>query len=58
MARAAYIGLGDVLFARGALAEAAEAYQRVLSGAPPGDSLAQIAAEKLNVVANAGTVIR
>jgi tetratricopeptide (TPR) repeat protein len=58
VARAAYLGLGDVLFARGALAEAAEAYQRVLSGAAPGDSLAQIAAEKLNVVANAGTVIR
>lgn len=58
MARAAYIGIGDVLFARGAFAEAAEAYQRVLTGAPPGDSLAQIAAEKLNQVANAGAVIR
>ncbi len=57
VARAAYIGLGDVLFARGALTEAAEAYQRVLAGAPPGDSLAQIAAQKLNLVANAGTVI-
>ncbi len=58
LARAAYIGIGDVLFARGAFAEAAEAYQRVLAGAPPGDSLAQIAAEKLNQVANAGAVIR
>jgi tetratricopeptide (TPR) repeat protein len=57
VARAAYIGLGDVLFARGALTEAAEAYQRVLAGATPGDSLAQIAAQKLNLVANAGTVI-
>ncbi len=56
--RAAYIGIGDVLFARGAFAEAAEAYQRALAGAAPGDSLAQIAAEKLNLVANAGTVIR
>lgn len=58
LARAAYIGIGDVLFARGAFAEAAEAYQRALGGAAPGDSLAQIAAEKLNQVANAGTVIR
>ncbi len=56
--RAAYIGIGDVLFARGAFAEAAEAYQRALAGAAPGDSLAQIAAEKLNLVASAGTVIR
>jgi tetratricopeptide (TPR) repeat protein len=55
--RAAYIGLGDVLFARGALTEAAEAYQRALAGAEPGDSLAQVAAQKLNLVANAGTVI-
>ena len=51
------IGLGDVLFARGALQDAAEAYQRALAGAQPGDSLAQIAAQKLNLVANAGTVI-
>lgn len=58
IARAAYIGIGDVLFARQAFAEAAEAYQRAMAGAEPGDSLAQIAAEKLNLVANAGTVIR
>jgi len=57
-ARAAYIGIGDVLFARGAFAEAAEAYQRALGDAVPGESLAQIAAEKLNQVANAGAVIR
>ena len=58
LVRAAYIGIGDVLFARGAFAEAAEAYQRAISGAAPGDSLALIAAEKLNQVANAGAVIR
>jgi hypothetical protein len=29
-----------------------------MAGAEPGDSLAQIAAERLNVVANAGAVIR
>lgn len=56
--RAAYIGIGDVLFARGAFAEAAEAYQRALAGAVPADSLYQMAAERLNRVANAGTVIR
>jgi tetratricopeptide (TPR) repeat protein len=56
--RAAYIGIGDVLFARHAFAEAAEAYQRAMAGAEPGDSLAQIAGEKLNLLANAGTVIR
>jgi len=58
VALAAYLGLGDVLFARGALAEAAEAYQRVLSGTSPGDSLFEVAAAKLNQVANAGTIIR
>jgi tetratricopeptide (TPR) repeat protein len=58
LVRAAYIGIGDVLFARGSFAEAAEAYQRALAGAAPGDSLAQIAAEKLNQLANGGTVIR
>ena len=55
--RAAYIGLGDVLFARGALSDAADAYQQALAGGTPGDSLAQVAAQKLNLVANAGTVI-
>jgi tetratricopeptide (TPR) repeat protein len=55
---AAYIGIGDVLFGRGAFAEAAEAYQRTLAGTAPADSLYQIAAERLNRVANAGTVIR
>ncbi len=58
LARAAYIGLGDVMFARGDFPGAAEAYQRAMTGAEAGDSLAQIAAERLNVVANAGAVIR
>jgi tetratricopeptide (TPR) repeat protein len=58
LTRAAYIGLGDVLFARGDYAGAAGAYQQAMVGADPGDSLAAIAAEKLNLLANAGAVIR
>ncbi|GBD32883.1 hypothetical protein HRbin33_01859 [bacterium HR33] len=58
LARAAYIGLGDVLFARGDYAGAAGAYQQAMIGAEPGDSLAAIAAEKLNLLANAGAIIR
>jgi tetratricopeptide (TPR) repeat protein len=57
-ARAAYIGLGDVLFARGDYAGAAGAYQQAMIGAEPGDSLAAVAAEKLNSLANAGVIIR
>jgi tetratricopeptide (TPR) repeat protein len=56
-ARASYIGLGDVRFAQGDYVEAAEAYQQATVGAEPGDSLAQIAAQKLNDLADAGTVI-
>jgi tetratricopeptide (TPR) repeat protein len=54
--RAAYLGLGDVRFARGDVLGAAEAYQRVLIGAAPGDSLANAARDRLNRIANAGTV--
>ncbi|MBI3982216.1 MAG: hypothetical protein HY337_04845 [Gemmatimonadetes bacterium] len=56
--RAAYIGLGDVLFSRGDLIGAAEAYQRGLAGAAPGDSLAQVAAQRLNTIGDAGAVVR
>ncbi|HEX9580573.1 MAG TPA: tetratricopeptide repeat protein [Gemmatimonadales bacterium] len=55
--RAAYIGLGDVLVLRGDFVAAAEAYQRSLAGAEPGDSLAQVAAERLNALGS-GTEIR
>ncbi len=55
--RAAYIGLGDVLFARGEFASAAEAYESVLFEAEEGDSLAAVAHEKLNMLGQAGTVI-
>ncbi len=56
--RAAYIGLGDVLFSRGDLIGAAEAYQRALAGAAPGDSLAQVAAQRLNTLGNAAAGVR
>ena len=55
--RAAYLGLGDVLFARGDYAGAAEAYESVLFGAEPGDSLADVAYERLNMLGQAGTAI-
>ncbi|HKI94525.1 MAG TPA: tetratricopeptide repeat protein [Gemmatimonadales bacterium] len=53
--RAAYVGLGDVMFAQGDFAGAADAYQRAMAGAAPGDSIAQIAAEHLNRLAQPGT---
>lgn len=56
--RAAYVGLGDVMFARGDLDGAVEAYQRAMAGAAEGDSIAQVAGERLNAIANAGTVFR
>lgn len=54
--RAAYLGLGDVLQARGDLFGAVIAWERVLAGAAPGDSLAEAARERLNAVVDAGTV--
>lgn len=50
-ARAAYIGLGDVRFAQGDFAGAAEAYERARDGATPADSIYRIAAERLNQIA-------
>jgi tetratricopeptide (TPR) repeat protein len=55
--RAAYLGLGDVLKARGDFAGAAVAWERVIADAAPGDSLAERARERLNAIANPGTVI-
>ncbi len=55
--RQAYLGLGDVLFARGDYPGAAEAYESVLFGAERGDSLAAVAYERLNMLGQAGTVI-
>lgn len=56
LGRSAYLGLGDVMVARGDLVGAAEAFQRVLADALPGDSVAAEARERLNRLANAGTV--
>lgn len=51
--REAYLGLGDVLFARGDYPGAAEAYESVLFGAQPGDSLATVAYQRLNMIGQA-----
>jgi tetratricopeptide (TPR) repeat protein len=56
-ARQAYLGLGDVLFARGDYPGAADAYESVLFGAEPGDSLATVAYDRLNTLGRAGTDI-
>jgi tetratricopeptide (TPR) repeat protein len=53
--RAAYLGLGDVRYARGDLVGAVEAYQRALGAGAPGDSLAAVARERLNRIGDAGT---
>lgn len=58
LARPAYLGLGDVMLARGDYAGAADAYFRAMQGAPPGDSTAERAREKLGTLSNAGTVVR
>jgi len=58
LARAAYLGLGDVMFARGDYVGAADAFLRATQGAPPGDSVAEHARQKLGNLTNAGTVAR
>lgn len=54
--RAAYLGLGDVLRARGDLFGAVNAWERVIAGAAPGDSLAEDARARLNAIGDPGTV--
>lgn len=49
-ARAAYIGLGDVRFAQGDYAAAADAYERARAGLTPADSLFGIASQRLNLL--------
>ncbi len=56
--RAAYVGLGDVMFARGEFEGAVEAFQRAMADAPAGDSIAAVARERLNLIGSAGTVFR
>jgi tetratricopeptide (TPR) repeat protein len=52
-ARAAYIGLGDVQLAQGDYISAAEAYLRAMDGLVPGDSLYDIASNRLGAIADA-----
>jgi hypothetical protein len=53
--RAAYLGLGDVLFGRGEFIGAAVAYESALMGGVPGDSISTIAVARLEMVRRAGT---
>jgi tetratricopeptide (TPR) repeat protein len=53
VARAAFLGLGDVRLALGDLAGAMDSYQQALIGGVPGDTIAQRAREKLNALGRA-----
>lgn len=53
VARAAFLGLGDVRLAQGDVAGALESYQQALVGGTPGDTIAQRAQEKLNALGKA-----
>jgi len=58
LGRAAYLGLGDVMLARDDYGGAAEAFQRAALNAPPGDSAAEVARQRLSTISNAGTGVR
>lgn len=53
VARAAFLGLGDVRLAQGDIAGAMESYQQALAGGTPGDTISQRAQEKLNALGKA-----
>ncbi len=53
--RMAYVGLGDVLFARADFAGAAAAYESAFVGGTPDDSISVAAAARLRIVEAAGT---
>lgn len=53
VARAAFLGLGDVRLAQGDVAGAMESYQQALAGGTPGDTISQRAQEKLNALGKA-----
>ncbi len=55
--RAAYLGLGEVLLARGDFPGAAAAYENALLGAEPGDSIAEAAVARLIILEMMGTGI-
>jgi tetratricopeptide (TPR) repeat protein len=54
VARAAFLGLGDVHLVQGDVAAALESYQQALVGGTPGDTIAQRAQEKINSLGKAG----
>jgi tetratricopeptide (TPR) repeat protein len=53
VARAGYLGLGDVQFAQGDIPGALESYQQALVGGNPGDSITVRAQEKINALGRA-----
>jgi tetratricopeptide (TPR) repeat protein len=53
VARAAFLGLGDIRLAQGDVAGALESYQRVLQDGTPGDTLSLRAQERINAVGRA-----
>jgi tetratricopeptide (TPR) repeat protein len=53
VARAAYLGLGDVQLAQGDLPGALESYQQALAGGNPGDSISVRAQQKINALGKA-----
>lgn len=53
VARAAFLGLGDVRMAQGDVTGAMESYQQALAGGTPGDTISQRAQEKLNALGKA-----
>jgi len=53
VARAAFLGLGDIRLAQGDVAGALESYQRVLQDGAPGDTLSIRARERINAVGRA-----
>jgi tetratricopeptide (TPR) repeat protein len=55
--RRSYLGLGDILFARGEFVGAAAAFESALLGGQANDAISQMALAKLNMVERAGTGI-
>jgi tetratricopeptide (TPR) repeat protein len=53
VARAGYLGLGDVLLAQGDVPAALESYQQALVGGNPGDSITVRAQQKINAIGKA-----
>lgn len=53
VARAAFLGIGDIRMGRGDIAGAVESYQLALQGGSPGDTLSVRAQERINVLGRA-----